>query len=160
MQDYIIKPVNIEDLRHKIVRHSKLKEEIDLDQLIDDDQEEVIVLNSINYIETDKLFLANMVRYQEFLKKTIDEFEINLQEMIVTIRNIDLESFRKIHHRMKSILSTLNMHDLDSVIEDIKDKLKEEKTQLDVDSEISNLKYQFDFVRDSLINKLSSLKWH
>jgi len=72
----------------------------------------------------------------------------------------DLEAFRKIHHRMKSIVAMLNMGDLSSVIEDIKAKLATDEPDLDIDSEIKNLKYQFDFVRDNLTNKLSSLKWH
>lgn len=160
MQDYIIKPINVNELRSKIIKYSKLSDEIDLSLLKDEITLESPVITSINYQQTDNLFLSNMVKYQDFLKKTISEFDLNLQEMIQSMKARDLEAFRKIHHRMKSIVAMLNMGDLSSVIEDIKAKLATDEPDLDIDSEIKNLKYQFDFVRDNLTNKLSSLKWH
>jgi hypothetical protein len=117
-------------------------------------------LSSISYDQTDQLFLNNIVRYQEFLKKTFEEFEINYQEMVIAMQKADSEQFRRIHHRMKSILATLNMNDLASVIEDVKEKITKRGKKFKSEAELSNLKFQFDFVLDSLTNKLSSLKWH
>ncbi len=160
MQGFISKPVNIDDLRNNIVAHSKLKDQVNLGQLVDHEEHSIPVLSSISYQQTDQLFSSNLVKYQEFLKKTIEEFELNYQGMVVAINKVDLEQFRRIHHRMKSILSTLNMNDLTSVIDDIKSRMTSEKENFEGKNEVENLKFQFDFVLDSLTNKLSSLKWH
>ncbi len=160
MQDYILKPVNIEDLRAKLIKNSNLNEELDLSKLIIEEESGNQVVTTISYRQTDKLFLTNMVKYQDFLKKTINEFEMNFQELSFAMKAGDMDAYRKIHHRMKSILSTLNMHDLKSVVDDILDKLDSEPGDFDFDSEYQNLKFQFDFVLDNLKNKLSSLKWH
>ncbi len=160
MQDYILKPVSTEDLRTKIVSHSRFKGKVDPQQLVDIEESGIPILSSISYKKTDQLFMNNLVRYQEFLKKTIQEFEVNQQEMIVAIEKSDREAYRRIHHRMKSILSTFNMNDLTSVIEDIKSRLAGNGEDFEGKNELENLKFQYDFVLDSLINKLSSLKWH
>lgn len=160
MQDFIIKPVNVDELRNKLIQHSRLGATIDPESFSELDPEGNEVISSINFEQTDKLFNANIVRYQDFLKKTIEEFENNYIEMVYAIRNRDAAIFRRVNHRMKSIVSMLNMNDLMAVIDEIKNKLLENEQVADELSDINTLKYQFDIVKDSLTNKLSSLKWH
>lgn len=160
MQGFIVKPVNVDELRNKLIQHSRLNESMDINSFVEQESDGGPLISSISYEQTDRLFNTNIVRYQDFLKKTIEEFENNYSEMVYAIKNRDPEIFRRVNHKMKSIVSTLKMDELASVIDDIKEKLNDEPQVMEEQAEIESLKFQFDIVRDNLTNKLSSLKWH
>jgi hypothetical protein len=79
----------------------------------------------IMFESTDKLFLGNLVRYQEFLKMTVDEFKVNLDLLKVAILDDDLTTYRQLRHRMKSIIATFGMMELLKLLDDIKAKMRE-----------------------------------
>ncbi|MGF1636300.1 MAG: PAS domain S-box protein [Cyclobacteriaceae bacterium] len=161
IEDYIFKPINIDLLRDKIAKSTGIELYPELDELIDAKADENDKNDlRVNFDETDKLFLENIVRYQDFLRKTIEEFEVNLEQVIAAIRQSDYNSIRQISHRMKSIIHTLRLFELDACMAEVKEKLKKsellegEKKEL-----VKKARLQFDAVRDQFIHKLSSLKW-
>jgi CheY-like chemotaxis protein len=160
MQDYILKPIDVDDLRAKIVEHSSIIDEFkDLD-IIDVEPDEEEKDTRIIFERTDKLFLGNFVRYQEFLKMTIDEFKVNLELLTDSIYNEDLKKYRQLRHRMKSLIATFGMTELLKLMDQIKAKLiegglsKKEKKEF-----ATSLDYHVNFLIDSITNKLASLKW-
>ncbi len=160
MQDFILKPINVDDLRAKIVEYSSSVDDFKDLKLIDLEPEEVPEDTKIIFEQTDKLFLGNLIRYQEFLKMTIDEFKINLDLLNVSIYDDDLLKYRHLRHRMKSLIATFGMKELLKLLDDIKAKLKEGSLTNKEKKEFTNsLNYHVNFLIDSLTNKLASLKW-
>jgi PAS domain S-box-containing protein len=160
MQDYVLKPINVDDLRTKIVEVTNIVDEfkdmtiVDLDDNIEEKDTKILFEN------TDKLFLGNLVRYQEFLKMTIDEFKVNLDLLKVSIYDDDLIKYRQLRHRMKSIIATFGMSELIKLLNDIKLKMKEGELSSKEKKEYNTaLDYHITFLTDSLANKLASLKW-
>lgn len=161
MQDFIIKPINVDDLRAKIVEHSSIIDEFKEPQNLDEEPEEKEVETSIIFERTDRLFLSNLIKYQEFLKMTIDEFKINLELLTISIKNEDLSQYRQLRHRMKSLIVTFGMKELLKLLNEIREKLVAGSLSSKDKKEFAiSLNYHVNFLIDCLTNKLSSLKWH
>ncbi|MCG8309305.1 MAG: PAS domain S-box protein [Cytophagales bacterium] len=160
MQDFILKPIHVDDLRAKIVEYSNLIDEFKDMKIVDDEQEIEETDTKIIFDRTDKLFLGNLVRYQEFLRMTIEEFKINLDLLKVSILDNDLMKYRQLRHRMKSMIATFGMKELLKLMDDIKAKLlKGSLSKKDQKAYNTALDYHVNFLIDSLSNKLASLKW-
>jgi CheY-like chemotaxis protein len=160
MQDFVLKPVNVDELRAKIVEHSSIVDGfLDL-KIVDAEPERDENDTKIIFERTDKLFLENLVRYQEFLKMTIEEFKTNLDLLTVSIYGDDLIKYRQLRHRMKSLIATFGMKELLKLMDEIKRKLKEGSlTKKEKKEFITSLTYHINFLIDTLTNKLASLKW-
>jgi len=160
MQDYILKPISVEDLRAKIVEFSSLVDEFKDLKIVDVESEIENEDTKIIFEKTDKLFLENFVRYQEFLSLTVNEFKVNLDLLKLAIYDVDLVKYRHLRHRMKSLISTFGMKELLKLMDEIKDRLKEGAlTDKEKKEYINALDYHINFLLDSLSNKLASLKW-
>ena len=160
MQDYILKPINVEDLRNKIVEFSSLVDEFKDLKIVDIEQKAEVDNTKIIFERTDKLFLENFVRYQEFLSLTIEEFRVNLDLLKMSIYNGEYIKYRHLRHRMKSLISTFGMKELLRLMDEIKEKLKVQKlTDKEKKEYITALDHHINFLLDSLSNKLASLKW-
>jgi CheY-like chemotaxis protein len=160
MQDFVIKPINVDDLRTKIIEHSNMIDEFKNIKIINTEPDNDHKNSKIMFDRTDKLFLGNLVRYQEFLRMTIEEFRTNLDLLTVSIINEDLLAYRQLRHRMKSIIATFGMEELLKLLGDIKEKLKVGQLTLKEKKDFTNaLQYHVQFLIDSLANKLASLKW-
>jgi PAS domain S-box-containing protein len=160
MQDYVLKPINVDDLRTKIVEVTNIVDEfkdlsiVEVAGAVEEKDTKILFEN------TDKLFLGNLVRYQEFLKMTINEFKVNLDLLKVSIYDDDLIKYRQLRHRMKSIIATFGMSELIKLLNDIKIKMKERTlTSKEKKEYINALEHHISFLTDSLSNKLASLKW-
>lgn len=160
MQDFIIKPINVDELRAKIIEHSSIVDEFnEQDNLVEESEEEEKE-TPIIFERTDQLFISNLIKYQEFLKMTIDEFKINLELLTISIKDEDLLQYRQLRHRMKSLIVTFGMKELLKLLNEIKDKFiagslsSKEKKEF-----IKSLKRHVNFLIDCLANKLASLKW-
>ena len=160
MQDYVLKPVNVDELRAKIVEHSSIVDGfLDL-KIVDVEPEKEENDTKIIFERTDNLFLENLVRYQEFLKMTIEEFKTNLDLLTVSIYDDDLIKYRQLRHRMKSLIATFGMKELLKLMDEIKGKLQEGSlTKKEKKEFITSLTYHINFLIDTLTNKLASLKW-
>ncbi len=160
MQDFILKPINVDDLRAKIVEHSSVIDEFkDLKITTDGDggkeQDSRIIFD-----RTDKLFLSNLVKYQEFLRMTINEFKTNLDLLTLSIYDDNLKKYRQVRHRMKSIMATFGMNELLMLLDEIKEALvKGSMTKKQQKEFAKSLDYHINFLIDSFTNKLASLKW-
>lgn len=160
MQDFIIKPINVDDLRAKIIEHSSIVDEFNEPENLDDESKEEEKEAPIIFERTDQLFLSNLIKYQEFLKMTIDEFKINLELLTISIKDEDLLQYRQLRHRMKSLIVTFGMKELLKLLNEIREKLiagslsSKEKKEF-----IKSLKHHVNFLIDCLANKLASLKW-
>jgi PAS domain S-box-containing protein len=160
MQDYVLKPINVDDLRTKIVEVTNIVDEYQDMSIVDVKKVEKDQDTKILFENTDQLFLGNLVRYQEFLKMTIDEFKVNLDLLKVAIYDDDLMKYRQLRHRMKSIIATFGMSELIKLLGDIKTKMTEGQLTLKEKKEYVNiLDYHINFLTDALSNKLASLKW-
>jgi CheY-like chemotaxis protein len=160
MQDFVLKPINVDDLRAKIVEHSSVVDEFKDMKIIDTEPDEVDENSKIIFEQTDKLFLGNLVRYQEFLKMTVEEFKTNLDLLTVSIYNDDITTYRQLRHRMKSLIATFGMNELMKLLDDVKEKLKLGSLSIKEKKEFAKtLEYHVQFLIDSLSNKLASLKW-
>ncbi len=133
MQDIIQKPVNIDELRARIIEYSSIDEAFSSAPT----PEEETSKRSISFERTDQLFLSNRLRYQEFLRMAIEEFTINLDLMKEAIKSGDLISFRPINHRMKNLLHTFGMEDLLDHLEEIKERLGDKELKLKGKRELS-----------------------
>jgi CheY-like chemotaxis protein len=160
MQDFIIKPINVDELRAKIIEHTSIVDEFnEQDNLVEESEEEEKE-TPIIFERTDQLFISNLIKYQEFLKMTIDEFKINLELLTISIKDEDLLQYRQLRHRMKSLIVTFGMKELLKLLNEIKDKFiagslsSKEKKEF-----IKSLKRHVNFLIDCLANKLASLKW-
>ncbi len=162
MQDLVKKPISADDLRSRMIQHIQLANqsfEADGKPASEAEPKEE---NGIKVIfdHTDKLFSGNVVRYQEFLRMSIDEFSVNLDLLLTAISQNDLEGFRKINHRMKNLSGTLGINHLLEFLEDIKQKLVDDKMNEQEGEEIiTTLKACIEKVIDVMGNKKASLKW-
>ena len=160
MQDYILKPVNVDDLRSKIVEHSSIIDEFKDLEIIDTKPDEDEKDTKIIFESTDSLFLSNLIKYQEFLSMTIEEFKTNLDLLIISINEDDLTKYRQLRHRMKSLMATFGMKELLKLLDQIKTTLMKGPLSLKEKKEFTtSLDYHIKFLIDSLTNKLASLKW-
>lgn len=160
MQDYVLKPINVDDLRTKIVELTNTVDDFKNVELAEPEHDTSEKSTKINYENTDSLFLNNLIRYQEFLKMTVDEFKVNLDLLRVSIFDDDLTTYRQLRHRMKSIIATFGMSELMKLLDDIKDKMKAGPLAMKEKKEYTNtLDHHVGFLIDSLSNKLASLKW-
>ena len=160
MQDFILKPINVDDLRAKIVEYSSITDEFKDLKIIDVEPEEENQDTKIIFEQTDSLFLGNIVRYQEFLSMTVEEFKVNLDLLKESIYNDDLTTYRQLRHRMKSLIATFGMKELLTLLDEIKASLREGELSNKKKKEyITALEYHVGFLLDSLSNKLASLKW-
>ncbi|MDZ7607606.1 MAG: response regulator [Cyclobacteriaceae bacterium] len=160
MQDYVLKPIDVNELRSKIVEHTHRTDEFKDIKIIDTRIPEEEKSTKIVFDQTDKLFLGNLVRYQEFLKMTIEEFRINLDLLKSTILDDDLNQFRALRHRMKSIMATFGMTELLRVLDNVKARMQNGDMSAKDKKEFNQiLDYHIQFLLDSLANKLASLKW-
>jgi PAS domain S-box-containing protein len=160
MQDFVLKPINVDDLRTKIVECTNIVDEFRDMNIVDSGLEKIAESTKIIFDGTDKLFLGNLVRYQEFLKMTIDEFKVNLDLLKVAILDDDLTTYRQLRHRMKSIIATFGMQELLKLLDEIKANMKEGSLSAKEKKEFNTtLEYHISFLIDSLSNKLASLKW-
>jgi PAS domain S-box-containing protein len=160
MQDYVLKPINVDDLRTKIVEVTNIVDEFKDLSIVEVAGTVEKKDTKILFENTDKLFLGNLVRYQEFLKMTINEFKVNLDLLKVSIYDDDLIKYRQLRHRMKSIIATFGMSELIKLLNDIKIKMKERTlTSKEKKEYINALEHHISFLTDSLSNKLASLKW-
>ncbi len=160
MQDYVLKPIDVDDLRAKIVELTNTVDDFKDMELTDKEIETSDQSTKIIFENTDKLFLNNLVRYQEFLKMTIDEFKVNLDLLKLSIFDDDMNTYRQLRHRMKSIIATFGMTELLKLLDDIKVKMKAGNLTIKERKEFNNtLEYHVSFLIDAMSNKLSSLKW-
>lgn len=160
MQDFILKPINVDDLRAKIVEHSSVIDEFKDLNIVEVEHDDKETDTKIIFERTDKLFLGNLVRYQEFLKLTVEEFKTNLELLTFSIYDEDLMNYRRLRHRMKSLIATFGMNELLKLLDEIKAKLKEGSLSKKEKKEFTTmLGYHLNFLIDSLTNKLASLKW-
>ena len=160
MQDFVLKPIDVDDLRAKIVQYSNLVDEfqdleiVDLKEQVDDEDTKII------FERTDKLFLDNFVRYKEFLGLTIEEFKVNRDLLKDTIYKGELIKYRHLRHRMKSLVATFGMNELTKLMDEIKARMKEGTLSDQEKKEfVTSLDYHINFLLDSMSNKLASLKW-
>jgi CheY-like chemotaxis protein len=160
MQDFILKPINVDDLRAKIVEHSSIIDEISEEEIIHEKADEEDKETVIIFEQTDKLFLNNLIKYQEFLKMTINEFQNNLDLLTISIKKEDLLQYRQLRHRMKSLIVTFGMKELLKLLNEIKDKLAAGSLSAKEKKEFAkSLNYHLNSLIDSVTNKLASLKW-
>jgi PAS domain S-box-containing protein len=160
MQDFVLKPINVDDLRTKIVEVTNIVDEFKDINIEDGGADQPAKDTKIIFDGTDKLFLGNLIRYQEFLKMTIDEFKVNLDLLKVSIYEDDLIKYRQLRHRMKSIIATFGMSELLKLLNDIKYRMKEKTlTEKEKKEFTISLDYHISFLVDSMSNKLASLKW-
>ncbi len=162
MQDFVLKPINVDDLRSKILEHSSKIDEFKDLKIVDKEAPAVTSTKDtkIAFEATDQLFLNNLIKYQEFLKMTIEEFKTNLDLLLISIQQEDFNEYRRIRHRMKSLIATFGMQELLKLMEEIKSKLKDNSlTEKEKKEFINTLDYHINFLIDSLTNKLASLKW-
>jgi PAS domain S-box-containing protein len=160
MQDFVLKPINVDDLRTKIVEVTNIVDEFKDINIVDGGADQPAKDTKIIFDGTDKLFLGNLIRYQEFLKMTIDEFKVNLDLLKVSIYEDDLIKYRQLRHRMKSIIATFGMSELLKLLNDIKYRMKEKTlTEKEKKEFTISLDYHISFLVDSMSNKLASLKW-
>ncbi len=160
MQGFILKPIDVDDLRAKIVEHSSITDEFKDMELIevkpDEDEEDTKII----FEKTDKLFLSNMIRYQEFLKMTIEEFRINLELLRVATYEEDLVKYSQLRHRMKSVIDAFGMKELMKMLDEIKEKFEAGSLSMKEKKEfITALEHHVYYLIDSMTNKLASLKW-
>ncbi len=161
MQDIILKPINVDNLRSKIIEYTNSEDAFDDSRLLENEKEiQDFSPGNVTFDRTDKLFLNNMIRYQDFLKMTIDEFAINLDHVLLAINNSDLITFRQLRHRMKSIIATFGMKELIDLLDDVKERLNKGDLKDKEKTEYSkSIKLHVDYLIDALTNKLASLKW-
>ncbi len=160
MQDFVLKPINVDDLRAKIVEHSSMVNDFKDVKIIEVEEEQDAGDTRIIFERTDKLFLSNLVRYQDFLRMTIEEFKVNLDLLKVAINEDDLKKYRQLRHRMKSLIATFGMDELLKLLDKIKVSMAEgDLTEKEKKEFITSLDYHITFLIDSLTNKMSSLKW-
>jgi CheY-like chemotaxis protein len=160
MQDFVLKPINVDDLRAKIVQHTNLVDEFEDLKMVDLREAEDDVDTKIIFEHTDNLFLENFVRYQEFLSLTIEEFKVNLDLLKDAIYKGELIKYRHLRHRMKSLIATFGMNELLKLMDEIKARMKEEPLTDKAKKEfVTSLDYHMNFLLDSMSNKLASLKW-
>jgi PAS domain S-box-containing protein len=157
MQDIIQKPINTEELRAKIIEYANIEENIvpgpGAEEDTRDDQ-------WVNFQKTDKLFMNNRLRYQEFLRMAIEELTINKDLLRAAIREEDLAAFRSIHHRMKNLLVTLAMDELGGRLEQIKERMTAGTAGARENGALQRaLTTRIDRSLDKIGNKLASLKW-
>ena len=160
MQDFILKPINVDDLRAKIVEYSSVANDFKDIKLIDEEVPAEDKDTKIIFDNTDRLFLGNLVKYQDFLSMTIDEFKVNLDLLKVSIYDNNITEYRQLRHRMKSIIATFGMYELLKLLDTIKDRLiSESMTSKERKEFVTTLEYHVGFLVDTLSNKLASLKW-
>lgn len=160
MQDFVLKPINVDDLRAKIVEFSSRADEFKEIKVVDVKDDDEAQGTKIVFERTDKLFLSNLVRYQEFLRMTIEEFRVNLDLLKVSISGDDLTQYRQLRHRMKSLIATFGMKELLKLMDEIKVNMKQGNLKEIQKKEYNTtLDYHVKFLIDSLTNKLASLKW-
>lgn len=165
IQDCICKPINLDQLREKISAFTG-KMAIPL-QISSDNGHDAesgsahFFAESADFSGTDQLFQDNLLRYQDFLKKTLEEFSINLESIFQAVDDHNLEQFRQIHHKMKSIINMLKLKDLQMNMDALKARLSEDPMLEKEKKEIKeNISVEFEKVTDPVKNKLSSLKWY
>jgi len=162
MQDLVKKPISADDFRSRMIQHIKLANQsfkIDEEHNVDEEPIEEQGIK-VTFDQTDKLFSGNVVRYQEFLVMSIEEFTVNLDLLLTAMSKNDLESFRKINHRMKNLTGTLGIDYLLQHLENIKHKLAENQmSEQDIEEMASTLKDYIDKVIDVMAHKKASLKW-
>jgi CheY-like chemotaxis protein len=163
MQDLVSKPISADDLRSRMIQHIKL-----VDHSVEEEETEIVWDEAIqgdsgtkvNFERTDKLFLENVVRYQEFLRMSIEELSINRDLLLTAIAEEDLVVFRKINHRMKNLLGTLALHDLLEHLEKTKQKIADDQLSKKVRREMAkSLRQHIEDVIDIMSHKQASLKW-
>jgi len=162
MQDLVKKPISADDLRSRMIQHIQLaNQSFEADGKLAS-EEELKEEHGIKVIfdQTDKLFSGNVARYQEFLRMSIEEFTVNLDLLLTAISQKDLESFRKINHRMKNLSGTLGINYLLEYLESIKQELAVDQMNEQKGEEMtSTLKVYIEKVIDIMGNKKASLKW-
>jgi CheY-like chemotaxis protein len=163
MQDLVRKPISADDLRSRMIQHIKLDSQIlegPEDGWIWDESEEASAGARVNFEQTDKLFSENVVRYQEFLRMSIEELSVNRDILLAAIIGEDFEVFRKVNHRMKNLLGTLSVNDLLDHLEEIKERLAKNQLSENTREEIAaELKISIEDIIDIMSNKQASLKW-
>lgn len=156
MQDLILKPLNVDELRDKIIEHSSLTEEFKEPEETEQEEKETAII----FERTDRLFLSNLVKYQEFLKLTIDEFRMDMDLLTISINDENLIQYRQLRHRMKSLIATFGMKKLLILLNEIKEKFVDGSLSPKEKKEFTeSLSYHVNFLIDCLTNKLASLKW-
>ncbi len=163
MQDLVRKPISADDLRSRMIQHIKLDSQIlegPEDGWIWNEGEKAEAGARVNFQQTDKLFSENVVRYQEFLRMSIEELNVNRDILLTAIIEEDFEVFRKVNHRMKNLLGTLAVNDLLDHLEEIKESLVKNQLSEKTREEIAAaLKISIEEVIDIMSNKQASLKW-
>ncbi len=163
MQDLVRKPISADDLRSRMIQHIKLDSQIlegPEDGMVWDDAERAYTGTKVNFEQTDKLFFENVVRYQEFLRMSVEELSVNRDILLDAILKEDFEVFRKVNHRMKNLLGTLAVNDLLAHLEEIKAKLAKNQLSEKAREKIAaGLKASIEEIIDIMSNKQASLKW-
>ncbi len=162
MQDLVRKPISADDLRSRMIQHIKLDGQIfeDPDDRVSEESESLDPGAKVNFEQTDQLFSGNVVRYQEFLRMSVEELSDNRDILLAAILEEDLEVFRKVNHRMKNLLGTLSVNDLLEHLENIKEKLRKNQLSEKAKEEIaSGLKNSIEEIIDIMSHKRASLKW-
>ncbi len=160
MQGIITKPVNIDDLRAKIVEYSSIIDDTKAQKKLDEKIRGAEIETSIIFERTDQLFLSNLIKYQEFLKMTINEFKINLELLNRSIQEENQSEYRQLRHRMKSLIITFGMKELLELLNKIREKFATGPLSSNDKHEfIHDLDHHVNFLIDRLTNKLASLKW-
>ncbi|MCC5927893.1 MAG: response regulator [Cyclobacteriaceae bacterium] len=163
IQDCICKPINIDQLRQKISTYTG-KMAVPLQASSENGQEvsgEHIFAETVDFSWTDHLFQDNLLRYQDFLKKTLEEFTINLENIFQAIDDHNLDHFRQIYHKMKSIINMLKLRELQQTMDELKERLANNDLLEKEKKEIREyINVEFEKITDPVNNKLSSLKWY
>ena len=160
MQDFVLKPINVDDLRTKIAKATNLQDKFEDLKIVEQKPTRKNGKSKILFDSTDQLFLGNLVRYQEFLRMTIEEFKVNHDLLKVSVYEDDLIKYRQLRHRMKSVIETFGMKELLKILDEIKYKMKKgELTMSEKKEYINALEHHINYLTDNLSNKLASLKW-
>lgn len=159
MQNLLSKPINIKTLYKTLaetkgtIRDAGAQEK---ETLISDDDIESL----LNFNNTDKIFSDNRIKYKEYLNKIVDEFDYFKHEMIHAIHQKDLDQVRRVNHKMKSTVTTHEMSELERYIETLKKKVANSDEDYSPSIEEKRLLKRIEMVKEQLLEKIGSLKWH
>ena len=163
MQDYVTKPINMDELRTKIIEYTNIPEERTGSE--EDLSAGPVLTDSgaptaIDFASVDRLFTGNRSRYDEFLRLSIDEFKANHEKLKECLKERDPATFRQVRHRMKSLISTFGMKELSEYLDQVKERLELGTAAAGDEREASiTLALHIEYIIDVLEHKIASLKW-
>jgi L-ribulose-5-phosphate 3-epimerase UlaE len=110
----------------------------------------------INFEMLDDIYSESVSSYKELLDKIFSEYNLYKADILSAIEKGDLETYRKIKHKISASLGLLQLQDLLVYLELIKDNFPETKNNfLQIESSLQNC---FEEIYSQIRTKISSLK--